>query len=117
MNEAKNVEQPTTVITRRRVEVKTKAYPAWMPDLSGHALLAGDYPSSGSSLVFLDSSHPWKNNSDKIDARSTAMATKTETTAKRSKETLSESSTRNAATARTIPIVQNNNSVMNTPST
>jgi len=39
-NEAENVEQPRTVMTRPRPEVKRKAYPAWRPDLCGHAVLA-----------------------------------------------------------------------------
>jgi len=42
-NEAKNVEQSRTVMTRPRPEVKRKAYPAWTPDLCGHAVLAGRY--------------------------------------------------------------------------
>jgi len=40
--EQKNVEQPIAIVTHRRLEVNPKAYPAWMPDLCGHAVLAGN---------------------------------------------------------------------------
>jgi hypothetical protein len=40
-NGAEHVEQPTTIVTHRRLEVNPKAYPAWRPDLYGHALLDG----------------------------------------------------------------------------
>jgi hypothetical protein len=39
-NEAENVEQPTTILTHRRLEVNPKASAAWMRRLSGHAMLA-----------------------------------------------------------------------------
>ncbi|MCA9123865.1 MAG: hypothetical protein H6821_01005 [Planctomycetaceae bacterium] len=41
-SEAENVEQPTTIVTHRRLEVNPQASAAWMRRLSGHAVLAGD---------------------------------------------------------------------------
>ena len=38
--ERKNVEQPTSIVTHRGLEVNPKACPAWRPDLCGHAVLA-----------------------------------------------------------------------------
>ena len=38
-NGAENVEQPTTIVTHRRLEVNPKATAAWMRRLSGHAML------------------------------------------------------------------------------
>ena len=37
--EAENVEQPTTIVTHRRLEVNPKASAAWKRRLSGHAVL------------------------------------------------------------------------------
>jgi hypothetical protein len=39
-NEAKDVEQPKTILTHRRLEVNPKASAAWMRRLSEHAVLA-----------------------------------------------------------------------------
>ncbi len=45
--EPKNVEQPIAIVTHRRLEVNPKAYPAWTPDLCGHAVLCGPKRKAG----------------------------------------------------------------------
>ena len=41
--EAEHVDQPNDYTTKARVEYRRKAFAAWMPQLSGHTLLGGDY--------------------------------------------------------------------------
>jgi len=47
LTEAKDVGQRGDYITRARVEGRRKAFAAWMPQLSGHTLLAVNFSVTG----------------------------------------------------------------------